>query len=83
VKGERQKKKTTECTTLLDFQQKDEFCEGVLKNLSGYSDFLVQDGAVVQATLQSVLFQWRLGYKRCASTMISRLTLDGKNVLLK
>jgi hypothetical protein len=38
---------TTECTTLQDFQQRDEFCEGVLKNPSGYSDFSVRDGAVV------------------------------------
>jgi hypothetical protein len=44
-----QRADTTECTTLQDFQQRDEFCEGVLKNPSGYSDFYVRDGAGVTA----------------------------------
>jgi hypothetical protein len=44
-----QRADTTECTTLQDFQQRDEFCEGVLKNSSGCSDFSVREGAVVNA----------------------------------
>jgi hypothetical protein len=67
-----QRADTTECTTLQDFQQRDEFCEGVLKNPSGYSDFSVRFVSVA-ARLQTMR-QYHdksshIGWEKCIAKM--------------